>query len=89
MLGMWRINHAHLEICLAYIIEPVKACARMKAFVLFSFWLIGGDINKCKASKSKMIVINANKGKNQIAEYICSILLFESLAGVLLLVSGR
>lgn len=36
-----------------------------------------------------MIVINANKEKNQIAEYICSIWLFELLAGVLLLVSGR
>lgn len=51
----------------------------------FGFWLVRGDINKSKASKSKMIVINANKGKNQIAECICAIWLFEMLAGILLL----
>ena len=37
------------------------------------FWLVGGDINKNKANKNKMIIINANKGKNQIADCICSI----------------
>ena len=36
-----------------------------------------------------MIIINANKGKNQIADCICSIQLFKQLAVVLLLVSGR
>lgn len=36
-----------------------------------------------------MIVINANKEKNQIAECICSIWLFEQLAGISFLVNGR